>query len=67
MGFCYSSDLTPVIDVDRRKQCMDINIKAFDVALSLATEEARERWAKVWFGGLVWWFGLVSWFGGLVW
>jgi len=27
-----------------RRQCMDINIKAFETALGLATEEARARW-----------------------
>jgi len=30
-----------------RRQCMDINIAAFDLALSLATEEARERFLSI--------------------
>jgi dienelactone hydrolase len=30
-----------------RKQCMDINIAAFDMALSLATDEARERFLAI--------------------
>ena len=30
-----------------RKQCMDINIAAFDLALSLATEEARQRFFDI--------------------
>jgi len=30
-----------------RRQCMDINIAAFDLALSLATEEARERFLAI--------------------
>ena len=30
-----------------RRQCMDVNIAAFDLALSLATEEARERFLSI--------------------